>query len=157
MSGARWIAGAAAAFALVAVGRLTAPAGAPTVIATTTATTPAVAQPRIVYAPTTARLDDRDLDRLREALRPPAADPASAPAIAPVAEPAAPERAQLDAAAAARIDAVVARGRWTAADHDALLADMIGMSQDGRAHVLSALVVAINAGQVRLDPGVAVF
>jgi hypothetical protein len=103
---------------------------------------PATAPPRVA-APS-------EIDVLRGEIRA-AVRPAPAPALA--AEESAPDTGADDAAGLEVVETALRSGRWTAADRRALRGQMGAMSVAAREEALRQLVLAINAGELRPEPG----
>ncbi|MCE9580672.1 MAG: hypothetical protein K8W52_46555 [Deltaproteobacteria bacterium] len=155
MSRARTIALAAlGGAALFALGRasISAPAVAPVREA------PVAARERIVRVAvpgtSAARLDDRDVARIRDeviAAIPPRAEADDPRAAAPAAAPA--DTATADGASEQLVDEALAAGRWTSADRRALGGRLGAMSQPARERALARLTTAINRGELAIEAG----
>jgi hypothetical protein len=125
--------------ALFAIGWKVAPSGAPAAPAQRQSA-PAPAPPRAA-APS-------EIDVLRGEIR-----AAVRPAPAPVeAEPTRDTGAD-DAAGLEVVEAAIRRGRWSSEDVRALRGRMNAMSPEAREEVMRQLTLAINAGELRPEPG----
>lgn len=141
----------AAALALaggIAIGRVTAPASPPVVIAAPSAARAPVAP---AFAPTcVARLDDSDLRRLRDEVVAALADhgPPAPPVALPPDEPA-PAALVATAELERQLDAALAVGRWTDGDLAALRA--AGAPPEAYAAAMQRLAMEVNRGRLRVE------